>query len=93
MNVPGLHEPQYPSNAPPQAWRSPVVHVSQVLQLVAVVSSWNVFVAHASHDVARVVSLNVPGGHGSHSPAETGPHPTRRCPAGQTPHCSHRVSQ
>ena len=91
MNVPGLHVPQYPSDAPPQPLRfAPLGHAMllQAMHCACPVAFWKESAAHGSQ--LPELALNVPTLHAMHTPALVPPQPLRCAPAAtQLSHAEH----
>jgi hypothetical protein len=90
MNVPGLHVPQYPSDAPPQPLRfAPLGHAMllQAMHCACPVAFWKDPAAHGSQ--LPELALNVPTLQAMHTPALVPPQPLRSKPAAQLSHAEH----
>jgi hypothetical protein len=90
MNVPGLHVPQYPSDAPPQPLRfAPLGHAMllQAMHCACPVAFWKDPAAHGSQ--LPELALNVPTLQAMHTPALVPPQPLRSAPAVQLSHAEH----
>ena len=91
MNVPGLHVPQYPSDAPSQPLRfEPLGHAMllQAMHCACPVAFWKESAAHGSQ--LPELALNVPTLHAMHTPALAPPQPLRASPASsQSAHAEH----
>ena len=88
MNLPGLHAPQYPSDAPPHPLRcAPLGHgmLLQPTHCAWPVAFWNEPCAQSEQLPTPTPALNLPTLHARHTPALAPPQPLRATPADEHP--------